>query len=258
MSSSASSVPAVLSFSSVDIIISEKPNRSVICSFVQPNALSSTVTGCRRLRSMRTPTVSRLSTSNSSQAPRLGITLTLCSIFSVDLSMVASKYTPGDRTSWLTTTRSVPLMMKVPFSVIIGKSPMNTVWLLISPVLLLMNSAVTNSGAAYVMSLSLHSSTGALTSSNRGSEKDSDIEPEKSSMGDSSYSTSSRPPMGLAPPALPPRALANSRQRGAPTSHSNESVCTSSKPGTSSGSRSLANETRLGAPGTELLEEIEL
>ena len=38
--------------------------------------------------------------------------------------------------------------MKVPFSVIIGKSPMKTVWLLISPVLLLMNSAVTNSGAA--------------------------------------------------------------------------------------------------------------
>ena len=77
-------------------------------------------------------------------------------------------------------------MMNVPFSVIIGKSPMNTVWLLISPVLLLMNSAVTNSGAAYVMSLSLHSSTGALTSSKRGSENDSDIEPEKSSIGESS------------------------------------------------------------------------
>ena len=39
-------------------------------------------------------------------------------------------------------------MMNVPFSVIIGKSPMKTVWLLISPVVLLMNSAVTNSGAA--------------------------------------------------------------------------------------------------------------
>ena len=37
--------------------------------------------------------------------------------------MVASKYTPGERTSWLTTTRSVPLMMKVPFSVIIGSHP---------------------------------------------------------------------------------------------------------------------------------------
>ncbi len=91
MSSSASSVPAVLSFSSVDIMISEKPNRSMICSLVQPSALSSTVTGWRRLRSMRTPTVSRLSTSNSSHAPRPGITLTLCSVFSVDLSMVSSK-----------------------------------------------------------------------------------------------------------------------------------------------------------------------
>ena len=129
-------------------MISEKPNRSLICSLLQPNALRKTVTAWRRLRSMRTPTVSRLSMSNSSHAPRLGITLTLCSSFSVDLSMVSSKYTPGERTSWLTTTRSVPLMMKVPFSVIIGKSPMNTVWLLISPVLLLMNSAVTNSGAA--------------------------------------------------------------------------------------------------------------
>lgn len=123
MSNSASSVPTVLSFSSVDRMISENPNRSTICSLVQPSALSSTVTGCRRLRSMRTPTVSRLSTSNSSHAPRLGITLTLCSVLSVDLSMVSSKYTPGDRTSWLTTTRSVPLMMNVPFSVIIGKSP---------------------------------------------------------------------------------------------------------------------------------------
>ena len=163
--------------------------------------------------------------------------------------MVSSKYTPGERTSWDTTTRSVPLMMKVPFSVIIGKSPMKTVWLLISPVLLLMNSAVTNSGAAYVMSLSLHSSTGALTSSKRGSENDSDIEPEKSSIGESSVRTSSRPPTGF----TSPRALAFSRHSSAPTSHSNDSVCTSSSPGTSSGSRSFANEIRLGAPGTELL-----
>ena len=139
--------------------------------------------------------------------------------------------------------------MKVPFSVIIGKSPMKTVWLLISPVLLLMNSAVTNSGAAYVMSLSLHSSTGALTSSKRGSENDSDIEPEKSSIGDSSASTSSRPPTGL----TSPRALAFSRQRSEPISHSNDSVCTSRSPGTSRGSRSLAKEIRFGAPGTELL-----
>src|SRR5437879_7384363 len=85
------------------------------------------------------------------------------------------KITPGDRTNWDTTTRSVPLMTKVPLSVIIGKSPMNTVWLLISPVLWLVNSAVTNSGTAYVMSLSVHSSTEALTSSQRGSENARDV-----------------------------------------------------------------------------------
>ena len=59
---------------------------------------------------------------------------------------VRSKYTPGDRTSWDTTTRSVPLTMNVPLSVINGKSPMKTVCDLISPVSLLVNSAVTNSG----------------------------------------------------------------------------------------------------------------
>ena len=38
-------------------------------------------------------------------------------------------------------------MMNVPLGVISGKSPMKTVWLLISPVSLFVNSAVTNSGA---------------------------------------------------------------------------------------------------------------
>ena len=46
-----------------------------------------------------------------------------------------------------TTTRSVPLMMNVPFSVIIGKSPMKTVCSLISPVLRFMNRARTKIGA---------------------------------------------------------------------------------------------------------------
>ena len=58
------------------------------------------------------------------------------------------KYTPGDRTSCDTTIRSVPLMMKVPRSVIIGKSPMKTVCSLISPVAEFMKRAVTNSGRA--------------------------------------------------------------------------------------------------------------
>jgi hypothetical protein len=50
-------------------------------------------------------------------------------------------------------------MMKVPLSVITGKSPMKTVCSLISPVLAFMKRARTKTGAAYVMSFSLHSST---------------------------------------------------------------------------------------------------
>ena len=64
------------------------------------------------------------------------------------LSALTPKYTPGERTSWETTMRSVPLMMKVPRSVIIGKSPMKTVCSLISPVCAFMKRAVTNSGRA--------------------------------------------------------------------------------------------------------------
>src|SRR5919201_1506090 len=112
-------------------------------------------------------------------------------------------------------------MMKVPLSLIIGKSPMNTVWLLISPVVWLVNSAVTNNGAAYVMSLSLHSSTEALTSSKRGSEKDRDMEPEKSSIGEISLRTSSRPPTGFSSPESTRRW----NQVSLPTSHSKDWIC---------------------------------
>ena len=247
MSSRASSCPAVESFSRVASSVSEKWNFSWICSVVQPSAFSRTVTGWRRLRSMRTPTVSRLSTSNSSQAPRLGMILTLKTSLSVALSTERSKYTPGERTSCDTTTRSVPLMMKVPLSVITGKSPMKTVWLLISPVVLFVNSAVTKSGAEYVMSLSLHSSTEALTSSKRGSEKDSDMEPEKSSIGEISERTSSRPPAGSSSPASTRR----SNHSSLPTSHSKDWVCRASRSGTSRGWSSLAKETRVGAPGND-------
>ena len=247
MSSRASSWPAVASFSRVASSVSEKLNFSWICSVVQPRAFSSTVTGWRRLRSMRTPTVSRLSTSNSSHAPRLGMILTLKTSLSVVLSTDRSKYTPGERTSCETTTRSVPLMMNVPLSVITGKSPMKTVWDLISPVVLLVNSAVTKSGAEYVMSLSLHSSTEAFTSSKRGSEKDRDIEPEKSSIGEISARTSSRPPTGASSPASTRR----SNHSSLPTSHSKDLVCRSRRSGTSSGWSSLAKETRRGAPGND-------
>jgi hypothetical protein len=87
--------------------------------------------------------MSRLSISNSSQAPRDGMIFAVKMSLSEVLSAVRSKYTPGDRTSWDTTTRSVPLITNVPLSVISGKSPMKTVWPLISPVSLLVNSAET-------------------------------------------------------------------------------------------------------------------
>ena len=70
---------------------------------------------------------------------------------------------------------------------------MNTVWLLISPVSLFMNSAVTNSGAAYVKSRSLHSSTVFFGGSKRWSRNDRLIVPEKSSIGEISSKISSRP-----------------------------------------------------------------
>ena len=47
----------------------------------------------------------------------------------------------------MTITRSVPLMMNVPHSVIIGKSPMKTVCSRISPVSLLTKRTVIESGA---------------------------------------------------------------------------------------------------------------
>src|SRR6266481_2114566 len=163
------------------------------------------------------------------------------------LSTWRSKYTPGDRTSWDTTTRSVPLMMKVPFADISGKSPMNTVWLLISPVELLMNSAVTNMGAENVMSLSLHSSEEYLGGSNRWSRNESDMVPVKSSIGLISSKISSSPDWSgrfLCPAFI--SASSRARQRSLPSSQSNDSVCKARRLGTSRGSSMRAKETRRG------------
>ena len=106
--------------------------------------------------------------------------------------------TPGDRTSWLTTTRSVPLITNVPLSVIMGKSPMKTVCSLISPVEALTNRARTKMGAEYVMSFSLHSSTenlgGGRRSSSSGSNSSSSCRVSvKSLMGEISANVSFRP-----------------------------------------------------------------
>src|SRR3954453_4979978 len=93
------------------------------------------------------------------------------------------------------------------------------------------------------MSLSLHSSIEALTSSKRGLEKDRLIEPEKSSIGDSSVRISSSPDWA------PAWSAVRSRQNSLPISQSKDSVCNARRLGTSSGSRIFANEGRGGAPG---------
>src|SRR5665811_274019 len=166
---------------------------------------------------------------------------------SLVLSAVRSKYTPGERTSWDTTTRSVPLMTNVPLSVISGKSPMNTVWLLISPVSLFMNSAVTYSGAAYVTSRFLHSSTEYFGGSKRWSRNDRLIVSEKSSIGEISSKISSSPDFDDT--SVRPAASACSTptfQVSSPMSHANAVVCNARSSGTSRGSEILAKEMRRG------------
>src|SRR5262245_46037594 len=140
-------------------------------------------------------------------------------------------------------------MMKVPLGDISGKSPMNTVWLLISPVELLMNSAVTNIGAEKVMSFSRHSWAVYLGGSNRWSRNDSDIVPVKSSIGLISSKISSRP--DCSDRSLRPSLRSASTlpcHRSLPSSQSNESVCRASRLGTSRGSWIRAKEMRCG-PG---------
>src|SRR6478736_7354127 len=93
------------------------------------------------------------------------------------------------------------------------------------------------------MSLSLHSSMDALTSSKRGLEKDKLIEPEKSSIGESSLRISSRPEI------VGVLSVRRARHASLPTSQSKDSVCSARRFGTSSGSRILAKEVRVGEPG---------
>src|SRR5919112_5134255 len=137
-------------------------------------------------------------------------------------------------------------MMNVPLGVIIGKSPMNTVWLLISPVVLLVSSAVTNSGAQYVRSFSLHSSIEALTSSKRGEEKERDMVPEKSSMGLISSRISARPDRACGSSADRPC------QASLPTSQSNDSVWMARRLGTSRCSVIRPKEIRRGAKALDV------
>src|ERR1700722_13873983 len=120
--------------------------------------------------------------------------------------------------------------MNVPRLVIIGKSPMKTVCSLISPVVALRKRARTNTGAAYVMSFSLHSSTENFgcgrRSTSPGSNSSSRLSwPVKSSIGLMSAKASARP------------RSRNQRK---------ESRCTETRSGRARTSSRLAKENRSG------------
>ena len=95
-------------------------------SFVRPIAFSSVVTGILRRRSTRKNRKSFGSNSKSSHEPRYGITRAENRSLPDEcvLPRSCSKNTPGERWSCDTMTRSVPLMMNEPFSVMSGISPM--------------------------------------------------------------------------------------------------------------------------------------
>src|SRR5580658_1445370 len=97
------------------------------------------------------------------------------------------------------------------------------------------------------MYLSLHSSEEYLGGSNRWSRNESDMVPEKSSIGLISSKISSRP--DCSGTSLRPASLASvirACHLSLPSSQSNESVCRASRSGTFSGSRMRAKDTRLG------------
>ena len=113
----------------------------------RPKARNNTVPGIFLLRSIRTFKTSFASFSNSNQVPREGIILPSKIIFPL-LSIASLKYAPGERTNCDTMTRSAPLIINVPESVISGNSPINTSCSLISPVPELIKRKVARNGAA--------------------------------------------------------------------------------------------------------------
>src|SRR3954468_8653580 len=95
------------------------------------------------------------------------------------------------------------------------------------------------------MSRSLHSSIEYLGGSNRWSRNDSDMEPEKSSIGEISSKISSRPEVvGTSCRALSRAASTRACHLLLPRSQSKLSVCRARRFGTSSGSRILPKEIR--------------
>ena len=128
---------------------------SPVVASTSGRARRSVVTGSLRLRSMRAKTWPFLSISSSSHEPRCGIRFAVKTCFAGSLGSMM--YAPGERTSCVTTTRSVPLMMNVPASVIWGKLPMKTRCSRISPVSLFTNATVMNRPDSKLLSVSRHS-----------------------------------------------------------------------------------------------------
>ncbi|CPU65518.1 Uncharacterised protein [Mycobacteroides abscessus] len=107
---------------------------------------------------------------------------------------------------------------------------------------------MTNSGAAYVKSFSLHSSAVYFGGSKRWLENDSDIEDPKSSIGEISSKISSRPDVeGTSWRPASAAAATRACHASLPSSQSKLSVWRPSRSGTSSGSKILAKERRRDA-----------
>ena len=126
-----------------------------------PMALNRIDDSILRFRSMlmfKTRPVDAFFTSvrNSSHVPRLGINSQAKDSFPVFSSYPVEKYAPGERTICETMTRSAPLIIKVPVSVISGKSPRKTSshLLITSPVVL---SVISSSIRAFKGAAKLHS-----------------------------------------------------------------------------------------------------
>ena len=118
------------------------------------------------------------------------------------LPLSSSKNTPGLLCICETTTRSVPLTINVPLSVISGISPINTSCSLMSctdfaPVASSTSNTTRRSvaftGAAYVRSRFMHSSTSYFGCDSSYLTNSSTPLPEKSRMGKMDLNTSSRP-----------------------------------------------------------------
>src|SRR3989344_7397104 len=112
-----------------------------------PKALNRAVAGLFLFLSIRQEITPFYSVSNSSHAPREGISFAPKNLLSRDERDIEKK-TPGLRISWEITTLSTPLIIKVPLGVIKGKSDKNNSCSLYWSVLLFLKLTLTFKGAS--------------------------------------------------------------------------------------------------------------